>query len=66
MLGISWLDQMSNETVLRKADRRRELIIMIAVTQMRFLGHVNRKKEIEYLTTKCGIKVYLHTIYLQN
>ena len=26
MLSISWLDRMSNETVLRKADTRRELI----------------------------------------
>ena len=49
MLGISWLDQISNETVLRKADTRRELIKMITVRQMKFLGHVNRKEEIEYL-----------------
>ena len=42
-LGISWLDRMSNETVLRKADTRRELIKMINVRQMRFLSHVNRK-----------------------
>ena len=48
-LGISWLDRMSNETVLRKADTRRELIKMITVRQMRFLSHVNRKEELEYL-----------------
>ena len=40
---------MSNETVLRKADTRRELMTMITVRQMRFLGHVNRKEKIEYL-----------------
>ena len=49
MLGKSWLDRLSNETVLRKADTRRELIKMITVRQMRFLSHVNRKEEIEYL-----------------
>ena len=49
MLSISWLDRLSNETVLRKADTRRELMKMITVRQMRFLGHVNRKEKIEYL-----------------
>ena len=49
MLGISWFDRLSNETVLRKADTRRELMKMITVRQMRFLGHVNRKEKIEYL-----------------
>ena len=36
MLSISWLDIMTNEIVLRKADTRRELIKMITVRQMRF------------------------------
>ena len=40
---------MTNETVLRKADTRRELIKMITVRQIRFFGHVDRKEEIEYL-----------------
>ena len=49
MLSISWLDQLSNETVLRKADTRRELMKMITVRQMRFLGQLNRKEKIEHL-----------------
>ena len=40
---------MTNETVLREADTRRELIKMITMGQMRFLGHINRKEKIEYL-----------------
>ena len=49
MLSISWLDRMTNDMVLRKAGTRRELIKMITMRQMRFLGHVNRKEKIEYL-----------------
>ena len=49
MPSISWLDRLSNQTVLRKADTRRELMKMITVKQMRVLGHVNRKEKIEYL-----------------
>ena len=35
--------------ILRKADTRIELMKMITVRQMKFLGHVNKKKKIEYL-----------------
>ena len=49
MLGISWLNRLSNETVLRKADTRGEVMKMITVRQLRFLGHFNRKEKIEYL-----------------
>ena len=42
MLSISWLDRLSNEIVLRKADTRGELMKMITAGQMRFLGPVNR------------------------
>ena len=40
---------MPNETVSRKAGTRRELINMITIRQITFLGHVNRKEKIENL-----------------
>ena len=43
MLSISWLDRLSNEKVLRKADTRRKIIKMTTVRHIRFLGHVHRK-----------------------
>ena len=50
---------MTNDMVLRKADTRRELIKMITMRQMRFLGHVNKKEKIEYLamTAKITTKI---------
>ena len=48
MLSISWLYRMHNETVLRKADTRRELMTMINARQTRFLGHFNRMDKIEH------------------
>ena len=50
MLSIMWLDRMSNEAVLRKANTSRELMKMTIVRQVRFLGHVNGKEKIEHLT----------------
>ena len=49
MLNISWMDRMTNEAILRKANTRRALMTMITTRQLRFLGHVNRKETIEYL-----------------
>ena len=50
MLNISWMDRMTNDAILRKANTRRALMTMITTRQLRFLGHVNRKETIEYLT----------------
>ena len=47
MLKISWTDRVSNEEVLNRAGAKREIMKMVRQRQMRFLGHVMRKQELE-------------------
>ena len=49
MLNISWMDCMTNEAILKKANTRRALMTMIITRQPRCLGYVNSKETIEYL-----------------
>ena len=48
--SISWMDRMTNEAVLGKADTGRKLMTMIAETHKRFLSNVNKKEAIENST----------------
>ena len=49
ILNISRMDRMTNEAIGTKANTRRTLMTMITIRQLRYLGHVNRMKTIEYL-----------------
>ena len=50
LLKISWMERISNEEVLRRMDCERELMVNVRVQQMRFLGHVMRREELENLS----------------
>ena len=47
MLRISWTEHVTNEEVLTRAGTKRELMMTIRQRQLRFLGHVMRKDELE-------------------
>ena len=47
MLRISWVDKITNEDVLRKAEMHREILQHIRKRKMTFLGHVYRKDYLE-------------------
>ena len=47
MMRISWTDKLTNDAVLLKADTQRSLLKVITSRQIRFLGHVLRKNELE-------------------
>ena len=47
MMKVSWVERKSNEEVLRMVGVKRELMRAVRVRQMRFLGHVMRRGEIE-------------------
>ena len=49
MMRISWKDKVSNEEVFRRAGTGRKLIFDLRMRQMKFLGHVMRKGELENL-----------------
>jgi len=46
-MRISWTDKLTNDVVLLKADTQRSLLKVITSRQIRFLGHVLRKDELE-------------------
>ena len=48
-MRISWKDKVSNEEVFRRAGTGRKLIFDLRMRQMKFLGHVMRKGELENL-----------------
>ena len=50
LLGISWKEKKTNETVMREANIERSLIKSIRKRQMQFIGHLNRHKGLEHLT----------------
>ena len=47
VLKIPWTARETNDAVLRRMDTKRELISTIRRRQLRFLGHVMRKGELE-------------------
>src|ERR1041385_1911783 len=47
MLRIAWTEHASNVNVLRKAKAKRELVINIRKRQLKFLGHIMRKEDLE-------------------
>ena len=47
MLKISWTERVSNEQVLNRAGAKREMMRMIRRRQLRFLGHVMRRQQLE-------------------
>ena len=47
LMRISWTDKLTNDAVLLKADTQRSLLKVITSRQIRFLGHVLRKNELE-------------------
>ena len=51
MLRVLWMDKLSDETVLERAETCRTLITTIKKRQMLFFGHVYRKEKLEYLVS---------------
>ena len=47
MLKIAWTERVSNEQVLIRAGAKREMMRMIRQRQLRFLGHVMRRQQLE-------------------
>ena len=47
VLKIPWTDRVTNDAVLRRMGTHRELLKSIRKRQLRFLGHVMRKGELE-------------------
>ena len=50
ILKISWLEKKSNQEVLEMSGQERSLIKTIRERQMKFVGHIYRKREIEHLS----------------
>ena len=49
MMRVSWTERMTNEEVLERAGTKRCLLRAIRKRQLKFLGHVIRKEELEHL-----------------
>ena len=49
MLKFSWTERKTNESILDDIGRRRKLLAVIRRRQMRFLGHVVRREDLENL-----------------
>ena len=47
MLRISWMEHVTNESVLERPGTRREMMRSIRQKQLRFLGHVLREGKLE-------------------
>ena len=47
MLRIAWTDKVSNEEVLQRANTSRNLLKVIVNRQIRFVGHIMRKSQLE-------------------
>ena len=50
MLRISWIDKKTNVNVLREGNVQRSLLKTIRKRQMEFLGHVCRRRGLEFLS----------------
>ena len=50
MLKISWTERKTNEEVLQRVGIGRELLSSVRSRQMRFVGHVVRREELEHLS----------------
>ena len=50
MLKLSWTERKTNEEVLQMASAERNIIATIRSRQMKFLGHVMRRGELEDLS----------------
>ena len=49
MMKISWVDQVTNEEMLRRVGTKRKIMKTIRTRQIEFLGHVTRKQGLEEL-----------------
>ena len=50
MLRISWTEKKANVNVLREGNVQRSLLKTIRKRQMEFLGHVCRRRDLEFLS----------------
>ena len=50
MLNLSWTERKTNEEILQMASAERNIIATIRSRQMRFLGHIMRRGELEDLS----------------
>jgi len=53
MLPIAWTDKVCNDQVLQRANTSSHLLKVIVSRQIRFVGHVMRKNQLE--ATKPGL-----------
>ena len=56
MLRVSFVDRVTNEEILWRVDRKRELLKMVEKRQAKFLGHYMRKGKLEDLCLSGKIK----------
>ena len=47
MLRIAWTDKVSNEEVVQRVNTSRNLLNVIVNRQIRFVGHIMRKSQLE-------------------
>ena len=50
IMRISWTEKRTNDSILKEANIERSLIKTIRKRQLEFLGHICRKKDLEYLS----------------
>ena len=52
MLRVSWMDKLSNQTILERVETHKTLVTTITKRQkFHFFGHVCRKEKLEYLVS---------------
>ena len=56
ILRIAWTDKVSNEEVLQRANTSRHLMKIIVNRQIRFVGHIMRKSQLEAIALTGMIK----------
>ena len=50
MLRVSWVGRKTNESILEEIGKKREMLRMIRIRQLGFLGHILRKEALENLS----------------
>ena len=50
MLSVSWVERMTNESILEEIGKKRELLTTIRRRQLRFLGHILRREDLKNLS----------------
>lgn len=49
ILRISWVDRITNEEVLRRVKKKREILLLIKERKLQYLGHIMRNRKYQLL-----------------